>query len=174
MRLAARTFRNLVERASVEDLGRPSNGTKWTNEQLLFHMLFGYLVVARLRILVKVFGRLPDRAGRTFAAALESATGPFHVVNYVGSLGGHRFLGHAGMVRRMDRVTERLLRHLDRESAGELERGMHYPPSWDPYFREYMTLAEVYHYPTLHFEHHRHQLTLDPPKGGDERRAKAS
>ena len=24
-----------------------------------------------------------------------------------------------------------------------------------------MTLANVYHYATVHFEHHRHQLTID-------------
>ena len=32
--------------------------------------------------------------------------------------------------------------------------------SWDPYFRPFMTLADVYAYPVLHFEHHRQQLTL--------------
>ena len=32
--------------------------------------------------------------------------------------------------------------------------------SGDPYFKAYMTLADVYHYPTQHFEHHRRQLTL--------------
>lgn len=29
-----------------------------------------------------------------------------------------------------------------------------------PYFRDYMTLLEVYHYPTQHYDHHRRQLTL--------------
>ena len=33
--------------------------------------------------------------------------------------------------------------------------------SWDPYFRDYMTLADVYHYATQHFDFHRRQLTLD-------------
>jgi hypothetical protein len=37
---------------------------------------------------------------------------------------------------------------------------MPFPTSWDPYFTSYMTLAEVYRYPTRHFEHHRRQLTL--------------
>lgn len=30
------TFRHLVEDASPADLARPSNGTRWTNQQLLF------------------------------------------------------------------------------------------------------------------------------------------
>ncbi len=37
---------------------------------------------------------------------------------------------------------------------------MHFPVGWDPYFNDYMTLREVYHYPTRHYDHHRRQLTL--------------
>ena len=37
----------------------PTRGTRWTNEQLSFHMVFGYMIVHRLLILVKLFSRLP-------------------------------------------------------------------------------------------------------------------
>jgi hypothetical protein len=37
---------------------------------------------------------------------------------------------------------------------------MSFPVRWDPYFADRMSLADVYHYPTLHFDHHRRQLTL--------------
>ena len=37
---------------------------------------------------------------------------------------------------------------------------MHYPTRWDPYFTDYMTLADIYQYPTRHCAHHRRQLTL--------------
>jgi len=67
------------------------------------------------------------------------------------------------MGRRFDRAVGNLLRHVDRESDAELSRGMRYPTSWDPYFKAYMTLADVYRYPTQHFEHHRRQLTLVQP-----------
>ena len=42
---ARRSFHGLVSNADDEDFGRPSNGTRWTNRQLLFHMMFGYLIV---------------------------------------------------------------------------------------------------------------------------------
>ena len=95
-----------------------------------------------------------------FARGLEASTRPFHVINYAGSVAGPRLLGYARMGPRLDRVIDSLLRHLDGESDAELSRGMHFPTSWDPYFKEYMTLADVYRYPTLHFEHHRRQLSL--------------
>ena len=37
--------------------------------------------------------------------------------------------------------------------------------SWDPFFADYMTLADIYHYPTQHFRFHQRQLTLSPPHG---------
>ena len=160
MEQARQTFHRLLDSATVAELSRRSNGTRWTNGQLLFHMLFGYLIVVRLMFLVRVLGRLPDGFSRVFARALEASTGPFHVINYLGSVGGPRLLGYAGMGRRFDRVVARLLGRLDRESDAELSRGMHYPPSWDPYFKASMTLEDVYRYPTQHFEHHRRQLTL--------------
>ncbi|MFG1643505.1 hypothetical protein ACGFMK_24695 [Amycolatopsis sp. NPDC049252] len=64
------TFRALVDGASAAALRRPSDGTRWTNEQLLYHMLFGYLVVRSLLVLVHPFGRLPDRVSRGFARVL--------------------------------------------------------------------------------------------------------
>ena len=82
-------FRELVDTATVRELRRPSDGTKWTNEQLLFHMVFGYLLVRNLLVLVRGFSQLPDGASRRFAATLNAGTRPFHTVNYVGSLGGY-------------------------------------------------------------------------------------
>ena len=49
---------------------------------------------------------------------------------------------------------------LESEPEERLHRGMPFPTTWDPYFRTFMTVADVYAYPVLHFEHHRHQLTL--------------
>src|SRR3954471_20800517 len=92
MRDAAADFRLLLDSATSRELRGSTNGTKWTNEQLLFHMLFGYLVVRRLLVLVRFLGRLPDGVPRAFAAALNGGTGPFHVINYVGSLGAHECL----------------------------------------------------------------------------------
>jgi hypothetical protein len=49
-------FHRLLAHASDAELARRTNGTRWTNEQLLFHMLFGYLIVRNLRVVVKVYG----------------------------------------------------------------------------------------------------------------------
>jgi hypothetical protein len=85
-------FTDLVGQATPADLGRGSNGTRWTNRQLLFHMLFGYLIVRTLMPLVHAFGRRPDRWNRRFAAILNAGQQPFHVINYVGSWGGGEVL----------------------------------------------------------------------------------
>ena len=155
------TFHQLLAQASPADLRRASRGTRWTNEQLLFHMLFGYLIVRALRVLVKGFARLPDGAGREFSRLLNSANRPFHVINYWGSCGGATVFRGARMDRLMNRVIASLQRHVEEESGAALARRMHFPMRWDPFFTDTMTLADVYHYATQHFDYHREQLTLD-------------
>jgi hypothetical protein len=155
-----RRLHELLAEAGPADLRRRSQGTRWTNEQLLFHMVFGFMVVRALLPLVRTMARLPAPVGRGFAAALDAARRPFHVVNFWGSRGAALVFDHRRMGGLCDRVVAALCRSLEREPEENLRRGMPFPTSWDPYFTSYMTLADVYRYPSLHFEHHQRQLTL--------------
>lgn len=56
---ALRELNCWLENATPSDLRRKSNGTRWTNEELLFHMVFGYMVVRSLLPLVRIMSRLP-------------------------------------------------------------------------------------------------------------------
>jgi hypothetical protein len=157
---ARMAFHHLVATATKGDLRRLSTGTRWTNRQLLFHMLLGYLILRALTILVRLFGRLPDGVSRTYARLLNSATTPFDTVNYLGSRLGGATLTTRRMEIMFDRVVAKLHRRLDAESDADLARGMHYPTRWDPFFTDYMTLADVYRFPTRHFHFHRRQLSF--------------
>ncbi len=162
MEQARRDFREMLAQADSASLRRRSDGTRWTNQQLLFHMLFGYLIVRALLVLAWVFGRLPRAAGRAFAHMLDAAYTPFHLVNYLGSCIGARIIPAAKMPVMLGHVIAVLQRRLRRETCAALGRGMYYPTNWDPFFAEYMTLAQLYHYPTQHFRYHQRQLTLGP------------
>ena len=166
MRNARQDFHGLVDGATTAELRKRSDGTRWTNGQLLFHMLFGYMIVRALLWFVRGFSILPANYSRGFARALNGATRPFHLINYLGSLGGARILGYGGMERVMDNVTESLIRTLDQDSEKQLARGMHFPVGWDPYFSDYMTVQDVLHYATQHYQHHRRQLTLSNAHNG--------
>lgn len=153
-------LRRLVETTPPDQLRWGSDGTRWTNGQLLFHMVFGFLVVRRLLPLVRLVSRLPAPLGRGFARLLDAAAGPFHVVNYLGSCGG-ALLFHGGRLAWLgDRVVTRLQADLRGETSEGLRRGMPFPTRWDPYFTAWMTIEDVYRYPVLHFDHHRSQLTV--------------
>jgi hypothetical protein len=153
-------FHRLASGATPTDLRRRSDGTRWTNRQLLFHMMFGYLVVRALLVLVRVFGVLPDGASKIFARILDAAHRPFHLINYLGSCAGGRIIPPRRMTGMLDRVIAALGQRLRRESEAALRRGMHCPTAWDPFFTDYMTLADIYRYPTRHFRCHQSQLTL--------------
>lgn len=158
---ARTTFHELLDGASAADLRRRSNGTRWNNRQLLFHMLLGYLIVRALRALVVTVDRLPAPVDRRFAQALNAVTVPFDAVNYVGARLAGSMLSRRALHALFDRVIVSLHRRLDAETDNDLARSMRFPTRWDPFFRDRMTVADVYHFPTEHFDFHRHQLTLD-------------
>ncbi len=163
MERARAAFHTLVSEAGPADLRRASAGTRWTNQQLLFHMAFGYFLVRTLLRLVRVFGRLPDWSSELFARVLNAGTRPFHVVNYLGSCAGALVFHGDRLAKKLDRTIAALHRHLDHETDEALHRTMHFPVHWDPFFRDRMTLLDVYHFGTQHFEFHQRQLTLTRP-----------
>lgn len=156
-------FHRLLSQATPASLARPTSGTKWTNEQLLFHMLFGYLITRVLLVLMAIFGRLPGGFSRAHARLLNAATKPFDLINYLGPCAAVHIYGHQRMAAKLDRILTALHRSIDAAATVDLARGMHYPTRWDPFFTGYMTLADLYRYPTRHYDFHRRQLTLTTP-----------
>jgi hypothetical protein len=142
----------------------PTRGTRWTNEQLLFHMLFGYMVVRRLLLLVRVFSRLPDAASEVFARALSAASTPFDVINYCGSSAAALVYNRRRMGAKMDPVIAGCNADLDRNATTPCAAGCISRPDGTPFFTQYMTLEDVYRYPGRHFDFHERQLTLSARK----------
>lgn len=153
-------LRHLLAAATPDQLRVRTDGTKWSSEQLLFHMVFGFLVVRRLLPPVRLMSVLPTSVGRWFARALDAGRVPFHWVNYAASCGGALVFNHARMGWLSDRTIDHLVVSLEAEHEYRLTRGMPFPTRWDPYFDSFMSLADVYAHPVLHYAHHRAQLTL--------------
>ena len=151
----------LVSRATADDLRRRTNGTRWTNGQMLWHMAFGYLLVRRLLLLVRLLGRLPEPFSRTFAAIWNAGTQPFHHINYAGAVGGALVFHGPRLTRQLDRTINQLHRRLDAESDTSLQRRMDCPVGWDPFFNDTMTVEQVYRWATQHYDFHRAQLSLE-------------
>jgi hypothetical protein len=129
-------FHRLLAEAERNDAwAKPTRRTRWTNEQLLFHMVFGYMIVQRLLILVKVFSRLPDSVRHRFARLLNAATRPFDLINYYGSCAAAVVYNRRRMGAKMDRVIAALQHKLARESDDALRCGMHSRPDGTPFSR---------------------------------------
>lgn len=159
-RRASHELQAWLQGASSDDMRLRSSGTRWTNEELLFHMVFGYMVVRALLPLVRVMSRMPKGIQRAFAAALNAGTRPFDLVNYWGSRSAALYFNRRRMAKKMQRTIKALTRNLQKESTQSLARSMDFPDRWDPFFEPTMTLGEVYAYPTLHFDFHAQQLSL--------------
>lgn len=153
-------FHKLLALVGPDEWTQPTAGTRWTNEQLLFHMVFGYMVVQRLLVLVRVLSHLPDWVSRWYARMLNAASRPFHAINFYGTNVAAVVYNRNRMAAKMDRVINALQRSLVDHGTAALHHGMHFPTGWDPYFQDFMTLADVYRYPGQHYDHHRRQLNL--------------
>ncbi|MET4097610.1 DinB family protein [Arthrobacter sp. UYCu712] len=152
-----------LESATAADLRRRSSGTRWTNEELLFHMVFGYMIVRALLPMVHVISRLPMPVGKAFGAVLNAGTRPFDVLNYWGSRAAALVYNKHRMGLKLEKTITAITRRLERESARSLTGAMPFPDRWDPFFAPTMTLKDVYAYPTLHFDFHARQLSLSHP-----------
>src|ERR1700756_4000750 len=139
---------------------RATVGTRWTTEQLLFHMVFGYMVVRRLLPLVRFFSPLTGPGSHVYARILDTAARPFHAINYYGPCVAALVYNRRRMGTKLDRVIASLQRKLAAERHDAFHRGMHFPTRWDPFFNDYMTLEDVYRYPGQHFDFHAGQLPL--------------
>ncbi len=156
-----RDYDALLATVSPERLDEPSDGTRWTNRQLLWHMAFRQHIARVLLPVVAVFSRLPPAASRRYADILTAATRPYDWVNYAGSVAGARVTGLRLARRWMRRDTAWLLRWSEGATDEQLASGMSVPAGWDPYFTPWMSRQDVLVWAKRHYDHHRAQLTVD-------------
>ena len=138
LELARGTFQTLMATASPAALGRRTTGTKWTNQQMLFHMLFGYLIVLRLLRLVGCF----------FDGSVTGTSSGFAQSQRRNPALSRRQLPRRSAAVRWVSAAPRLAANsltappsaaphrLSDDETDETPRGgMHFPVGWDPYFR---------------------------------------
>src|SRR6476660_535063 len=125
MRRAQAEIHQLLTDASPGALRRPTDGTRWTNRQLLFHIVLGYGVVRTLLPRVRALGRLGHSRG--FAATLNAGRRPFHSINYVGPCVAARLLTPRAITALLDHTIGSLRRRLAAETARDLTLSMHMP-----------------------------------------------
>jgi hypothetical protein len=156
----ARDYLAILQTARIDELDLPSHGTKWTNRQLLFHMLLGQRITRMVIVIMAAFSRLPAGASRAWAKGMTAATPLYDRLNFAGGVVGGRLFTEARMERQMQAVTAKILHYYDHASPDQMARGMSIPPSWDPYFSTWMDRAQLMKWAPMHYQHHRRQLTL--------------
>lgn len=157
-------FEMLISRSTPGALEAPSNGTRWTNRELLFHMWFGQRIARVLIPMIGGFSRLPPPVSRRHAQLLTAMSRPYEWVNYAGSVAGARVGGLDRARRWMAHDTAAILRWADTASDDDLARGMSVPARWDPYFTPWMSRRDLLEWAPKHYRHHRAQLTIPKPE----------
>jgi hypothetical protein len=152
-------FHTLLNSLSEEDLKRRSKNEGWTNGEILFHMMFAFLLILTLVPMMRLWSRLPKKYSKGFANVLNFSTAPFNWINGLAPhMGGNIFTRNLLRVR-FDKVYTHLIRLVDSVKENEWESGMYYPDKWEPLFDEYMTMEKLLYYPIRHFRFHVDQLS---------------
>ena len=159
LELARQEFHTLVSSIPDQAWTQPSRNAGWNNDQLVFHILLGFILVQPLSFVLIFFGHLPDVCSQIFAGILNLATPLFNLINKIGPRFAARWLGRAGIVRKFDQISDALVKQLDHSKPGHWVLSMRYPTRWDPRFKDDMHLEEVFRYAIAHLHHHSAQIT---------------
>ena len=155
---AKAAFHSVADDLPDSGWAKPSANPLWTNGQVLFHITLAFLLLPSLFPIALVFGRLPPLFARVFAVLLGLGTGLFNWANGVGPLASGTLYNRDRLLQKYDSLHDYAVRTLSRLDPSELKRGIFYPRHWDPMFRDFMTLSDVFRYPAIHMEHHLRQI----------------
>lgn len=155
---ARKEFHKLINSLSSGDLRKRSHNPGWTNGEILFHILLGFIVVHLLFPLVMLFGKLPKSWSKIFSGILNASTPVFNVLNAIGARIGGRLLSKKSLEEKFDWVISKILNKLNKLESQEFDRGMYFPDKWDDLFKEFMTIRELFSYPIKHFKFHLKQI----------------
>lgn len=151
-------FHEVLDSISEEDWKARSGNPAWTNGQLVYHVLFAFLLVPTLFWMIKFWSRLPRSYSRRFARVLDLTTPLFNRVNALGPRGQAFVFGRKRAGAIFDRIYRSILKEVDSLRDDQWGTGMHYPRRWDPTFGDFMTFEALFKYPPAHLEHHFRQL----------------
>lgn len=158
-------FNALLDSLSEADWDAPSLNPAWTNGQLVYHMLFAFMLVPALFWMIRFWSRLPSGYSRRFAQILDFSTPLFNRVNALGPRGQARVFGRKRAAAIFERVYHSMLRKVDSLHGDQWSRGMHYPRRWDPTFGDFMRFEDLFGYPTAHFRRHMRHLSAGDVSG---------
>lgn len=155
------TFLAVIDSLSTEDLRRSSKIAGWTNGEILFHMAFGFLIIPSLVRMIRFWSLFPRSFSKPFAALLDVSTPLFNLINGLGPHLGARIYAGKSVGKKYDRAYVKIVRMLKSSTETDLAAGMYYPKSWDPLFGSYVTLEELFHYPSAHLLSHLKQMRTE-------------
>jgi DinB superfamily len=156
----ARTeFHELLGSLSDEDLKRQSKNQGWSNGEILFHIMFAFILILTLGPMIRFWSRLPKRYSKVFANILNSLTVPFNWINGFAPRMGAKVFTRSRYGKMFDNIYARLIKLLVSVKDNEWNSGMYYPDKWEPLFDEFMTLEKLFYYPIRHLAFHVGQIS---------------
>src|SRR5215213_9738038 len=97
-------FHELLSSLSEADLKRRSKNEGWTNGEILFHIMFAFILILTLVPMLRFWSRLPKRYSKVFANVLNFSTVPFNWINGLAPRMGAKVLTRSRLGTMFDKV----------------------------------------------------------------------
>jgi hypothetical protein len=139
-------FHQLLQSIPEGDLTRKSTNPAWTVAQVLYHMSVALRFLPSDIALIRRSGRMPKPPAFVF-----------HTFNVWLARWGARKASHDSLAAQYDQAHARTVEALESIEEDEWQKGADYP-GWDPMLEGHVTIEELFHYPTRHFEAHAQEI----------------
>ena len=140
-------FHHLLQSISTDEFDRPSTNPAWTVAQVLFHMSVALRYLPSDIALIRRSGRIPKPPAFLF-----------HTFNVWLARWGARKATHDSLAEQYDEAHARTIKALESIHVQEWQKGADYP-GWDPMLDGRVTIEDLFHYPTRHFEAHAQEIS---------------
>jgi len=140
-------FYELLAHVPDEAFQLPSGNPVWNTGEVLYHMSVApRMIGADVRMIT----------GQNWIYRWLAALVPKRLFNWLNARMtrfGARHMSREFLAQSYDRANEVACQALDSIPEGDFDRALDYP-DWDPLLAGEVTLARLFHYLKLHFEHH--------------------
>lgn len=140
-------YHQLLMEIPINIYQKPTLNPAWNVAEVLFHMSLAPRYISSDVVFIKRYSWIPKPPANLF-----------HTLNNWLTKRGARGVTREILAAKYDDAHLRMMQSFESIDEDEWSKGANYP-GWDPLLSGFVTLERLFHYPSLHFNEHKKEIT---------------
>lgn len=140
-------YHQLLQEIPIDNYLQPTSNPTWNVAEVLFHMSLAPRYISSDVVFIKRFSWIPKPPAFLF-----------HTLNNRLTKRGARGVTQEILAAKYDQAHLRMMQSFEAIDEDDWSKGANYP-GWDPLLSGFVTLERLFHYPALHFDEHKKEIT---------------